>query len=96
MGNIVIYYRLSKNESTLDAVSNVNSVTEKLNLHYTIKGVFMDDHHSNEQLTELFDKKLISIKYLFINKPIEDEFDYKMLQELAKAESFDVKYFSEL
>ncbi|GIO22258.1 hypothetical protein [Oceanobacillus sp. J11TS1] len=91
--NIAIYYQKNNKESTDQAVFRINELINQLkNLH--IKGVFFDNFNQSTELMELLNSPLSEIDYLYINKPLENEFDNELINQLKKAEQFEIIYYS--
>ncbi|GGC97666.1 hypothetical protein GCM10007216_30560 [Thalassobacillus devorans] len=95
MANVAIYYRLTKSEDTGQVIQFINEEIHKFDDQHLIKGVFVDDHKDRTQLNELVNQPLHEIDKLFINEEIDDEFDWKLLNELAKTEGFTIHLLSE-
>lgn len=96
MANVVIYYQKKEYEDTKQAIQDINKLIVKLEIHHVIKGVFVDDYKSRNYLTELFNSSLTIIDHIYIEKPLNDEFDNDLLSQLSHAEQFAIKYFHEI
>jgi hypothetical protein len=94
--NVVIYYQQGENECSEKAIKYINSLIEKLEPLHKIKGVFIDRFGERSEFVELINSPLSQFDYIFINNPIEDEFDNRLLNELARTENFKLFYFSEI
>lgn len=93
MGNLVIYYQKKECENTDHAVQYVNELIDKLEKHHSVKGVFLDEYDSKSELIELFNSSLSLIDYVYIEESFNDNFDNDLINQLAKAENFKIKYF---
>ncbi|WP_421085621.1 hypothetical protein ACN5XJ_26585 (plasmid) [Priestia sp. MF3] len=92
----LIYYQSEKNENIDQIVEIINMRIKSLEPSHVIKGVFIDSFEERKELTELFNIHLINIDLLIVNKPVKDEFDRKLIIELARTEGFKIKLFSEI
>ncbi|TFB21463.1 hypothetical protein E3U55_09130 [Filobacillus milosensis] len=96
MANIAIYYQKNSNESTEQAVLRVNELIKQLETLHIIKGVFLDNFGQSTELMDLLNSPLSVIDYMYINKPLENEFDNELIDQLKRTEQFQVRYFSEI
>lgn len=93
VANIVIYYCLYNGESVTKSVESVNTLINQLETQHTIKGVYIDNFNESNQLHELLNSPLGEVDYFYLNKPLLDEFDSQLINQLSKAEHFKVKYY---
>lgn len=96
MIKIAIYYKKSKNETAEQTVARINHLINFLEVQNEVKGVFIDVHNESAELIELLNSPLSEINYIYINKPIENEFDRELIKQLAESENFKLKYFNEI
>jgi hypothetical protein len=96
VGNVVIYYCADINESTDQAISNVYSMVNKIEKNHVLFGVFIDSFGNSTELMELTSSPLEEIDILFLNKPIENEFDSKLISQLSRTDHFKIKFFDEI
>lgn len=92
MSNVVIYYK-KEQESTDQAVLRVNELIQCLETHHTIKGVFLENENESIELMDLLNSPLSEIDYIYMNKPVEDDFDKELLSQLSSREQFKIRYF---
>ncbi|SOC08360.1 hypothetical protein SAMN05880501_10567 [Ureibacillus xyleni] len=93
---IAIYYQKSENEIAEMAINHINELIQLLETHHTVKGVFIDRYNESIELMELLNSPLSEIDYIYINKPIENDFDRALIQQLLRTEHFKIKYFNEI
>jgi hypothetical protein len=96
VANVVIYYQQEENECIEKTIKNINSIIKKLEFQNKIKGVFIDRFGERLEFGELINSPISQIDYIFLNKPLEDDFDNQLLNELARTENFKLFYFSEI
>lgn len=89
----MIYYKQKQNKSLEQTVLQINNLIKQLKCHHTILGVFIDTFDESFELIELLNRPLEEIDYMYINKPIEDEFNKELIRQLSKSEQFEVKIF---
>lgn len=93
---IAIYYKKSENEASEQAIALINELIHFLEVQHEIKGVFIDVHSESTEFIELINAPLSTIDCMYINKPIEDDFDRQLIEQLSKSENFELKYFNEV
>ncbi|OXS74240.1 hypothetical protein [Domibacillus enclensis] len=93
MHKAVIYCQLEPDQLVEKEVEHIQAFIEKVDAD--IMGVFIDSHDSNDELMNMANQDLSVVSFLYLNKPLADEFDYKLLQELARQEQFEILYFDE-
>lgn len=86
MKNALIYHRSKKYETNEDSITYVKNLIKQLKQHYVIRGVFVDSYNDRSEFYNLINGSLGSIDVVFINNSLIDEFDRKLLDELARAE----------
>ncbi|MFS0658219.1 MULTISPECIES: hypothetical protein [Niallia] len=96
MANIVIYYNSNKGENTQQAVEQVNNIIHQLEKHHVISGVYIDNFDQSIELMDLLNSPLKRLDYIYINKPIKNEFDKELIYQLSKTEHFKLRYFNEI
>ncbi|KMY44030.1 hypothetical protein AC622_07005 [Bacillus sp. FJAT-27916] len=96
MANVAIYYQKYEEQDTEQAVFKVNKLIKRLETLHVIKGVFLDNYNESSELLELLNSSLSDLDYLFLNKPLENEFDSQLFDQLSKTEKFEIKYFNEV
>lgn len=94
MANIAIYYKMNEEDKTTEVVEEINQFIELID--YEISGVYIDDVNSIDELMKLTHQDLTRINILFVNRILENDFDTKLLLELAKNFNFELKYFEEI
>ncbi|MED3653984.1 hypothetical protein P4489_06530 [Heyndrickxia sporothermodurans] len=94
MANVAIYYQKNKEESTEQAVLHVNELIQQLETHHVIKGVFLDTFNQSIELMELLNSPLSELDYIYLNKPLENEFDNELINQLTRTEQFEIRYFN--
>ena len=92
----LIYYQSKKNENIDQIIEIINMKIKALEPSHVIKGVFIDGFEERKELNELLNVHLVSIDLLIVNKAVKDEFDRKLIIELARTEGFKIKLFSEI
>ena len=90
MANVVIYYQLEKGEETTFAVNKVTNIIKRLEKKHTIYGVFLEEYDNSFQFYELLEISLSKIDYVYLNKPLKNEFDLDILNQLSKNEKFEI------
>lgn len=93
MANVVIYYQKDENESSKHAILCIEKLIKQLEYQHTIKGVFVERKNESIQLMDLISSPLSIIDYIYINKPIKNEFDRELMKQLLRTENFKLKYF---
>ncbi|HDR7276606.1 TPA: hypothetical protein QCX06_004188 [Bacillus paranthracis] len=93
MENVVIYYQQKQNEPTEQAIHYINTLIKRLENHFFIKGVYIDQFENRNEFIDLLQSPLSEINYIYLEQEITDEFDKQMLNELSKTENFKIKYF---
>lgn len=93
---IAIYYQKDESEAAEQAISQINELIRLLEVHHTIKGVFIDRHNESLELMELLNSPLSEIDYIYINKPIENDFDRELITQLSKNEHFKIRNYNEI
>ncbi|MCA1063876.1 hypothetical protein QTG56_01440 [Rossellomorea sp. AcN35-11] len=96
MGNVVIYYCADLNERTEQAISNVNSMVKKIERDHVLLGVFIDSYDKSTELMELISSPLEKLDILFLNRPVENEFDTELISQLGRADHFKIKIFNQI
>lgn len=96
MKNVAIYYKLQKNEDIEHSIQKINQLIEKLNPKHRILGVFIEANKENKKFMELINSPLSDLNFLYMNSLPDDEFDYKLLKELARAEQFEIRGFANM
>jgi pantothenate kinase len=96
VANVVIYYQTKETEKTEEAIEFINNLIQQLETNYVIKGVFIDNLNERNEFYELLNSPLNEIDIIFLEKPLEDEFDKKLLFEVAKMENIHIKYFGQI
>lgn len=91
MQNAVIYYCQSKEENSEISISYVNELIKDLEKQCAIKGVFVDNYNERTEFYNLINNSLDSIDLIYINNEVLDEFDRKLLEQVAKAEGIFIK-----
>lgn len=94
VANVAIYYQKNKEESTEQAVLHVNELIQQLETHHVIKGVFLDTFNQSIELMELLNSPLSELDYIYLNKPLENEFDNELINQLTRTEQFEIRYFN--
>ncbi|UHA60910.1 hypothetical protein KDJ21_004180 [Metabacillus litoralis] len=94
MANVAIYYQKNKEESTEQAVLHVNELIQQLETHHVIKGIFLDTFNQSIELMELLNSPLSELDYIYLNKPLENEFDNELINQLTRTEKFEIRYFN--
>jgi hypothetical protein len=94
--NVVIYYRLKKNEKIETVVEQINILIHQLEKHHLIKGVFIDEYEDRTEFNEMVSYPLSEIDYIVMGNLIEDEFDNLLINELSKSENFNIRRFKEI
>jgi hypothetical protein len=96
VGNVVIYYCADINESTDQAISNISSMVNKIERNHVLLGVFIDSFGKSTELMEFTTSSLEEIDILYLNKPIDNEFDSELILQLGRADHFKIKFFDEM
>ncbi|MCZ0754538.1 hypothetical protein [Anoxybacillus sp. J5B_2022] len=96
MATIAIYYQMKVNQKIEEVIAFINDFIRQLETDNVIKGVFIDQYAERSEFYELLHSSSNKIDIIFLEKPLEDEFDEKLLLEIAKIENIQIKYFSEL
>lgn len=96
VANVAIYYQTNKEESTEQAVLHINELIKQLETHHVIKGVFLDTFNQSIELMELLNSPLSELDYIYLNKPLENEFDNVLIIQLTRTEQFEIRYFSQV
>ncbi|WP_066325911.1 hypothetical protein [Anoxybacteroides amylolyticum] len=96
MTTIAIYYQMKENQQIEEAIEIINVFIRQLKTEHVIKGVFIDQYGERNEFYELLHSASSKINILFLEKPLEDEFDKKLLLAVAKTENVQVRYFGEL
>lgn len=96
MPNIVIYYHQQKNDTVEESIKRVDKIIKSMETCHTVKGVFLDSYNERNQLNDLLNSPLKDIDILFTNHFFDDEFDSQLINQLAKAEQFDVEFLDEI
>jgi len=94
VANVAIYYQKNKEESTEQAVLHVNELIQQLETHHVIKGIFLDTFNQSIELMELLNSPLSELDYIYLNKPLENEFDNELINQLTRTEKFEIRYFN--
>ncbi|GGJ59942.1 TPP-dependent 2-oxoacid decarboxylase [Anoxybacillus voinovskiensis] len=95
MATIAIYYQMKEKQQTEEAIEIINRFIRQLQTEHVIKGVFIDRYAERNEFYELLHSASSKINILFLEKPVEDEFDKKLLLAVIQTENIQVKYFSE-
>jgi DUF1009 family protein len=90
VSNVVIYYNCGQGESIEKAVSRVNELIQYLETHHVIKGVFLDNFNDSNELMDLLNSPLTEIDIIYIDKPIDNEFDNELINQLSRTEQFEI------
>lgn len=90
----VIYYQLKHGETAEQGIKYIESVIESLGNQNFIKGVFIDDFESQNELLELLQEQLSEIDILFLDSEPKDEFAWQLLNQLSRTENFHISYFN--
>ncbi len=77
-------------------VNRINELIQVLEEQYTIKGVFIDRQDESNALMKLLSSSLSEIECIYINKPLENEFDRELVHQLTRTENFKIKYFGQI
>ncbi|MBB5323455.1 DUF1009 family protein [Anoxybacillus tepidamans] len=96
MATIAIYYQMKENQKIEEVIAFINDFIRQLETDHVIKGVFIDQHAERSEFYELLHSASSKMDIIVLEKPLEDEFDEKLLLEVAKIENIQIKYFSEL
>lgn len=95
VANIAIYYQKNENESSEQVIILVKKLIQLLEVHHTIKGVFIDRNNESIELMDLINSRLTEIDYIYMNKPINNDFDKELINQLLLTEKFKIKFFDE-
>lgn len=90
VSNLAIYYKKDQNEDTEQAIVRVNKLIQSLETHHTVKGVFVDLFNESTELMDLLNSQLSEIDIIYINKPIDNEFDNELIYQLSRNEQFEI------
>lgn len=96
VANVAIYYQKDENESSEHAILDIKRLIQLLETHHSIKGVFIDRNKESIQLMDLLSSPLSEIDFVYINNPINNEFDKELLNQLSRNENFKIKYFDDI
>ncbi|OHX50688.1 hypothetical protein [Cytobacillus oceanisediminis] len=97
MKNALIYYQQKQKEKTSESINIVNKIIKVLQKEdYKIMGVYIDKYNNQIEFMELIQEIPSHLNQLFIEYLPEDEFNQQILNELAKTENFEIRYFSEI
>lgn len=86
---------MKEKQQTEEAIEFINRFILQLQTEHVIKGVFIDRYAERNEFYELLHSVSSKINILFLEKPVEDEFDKKLLLAVIQTENIQVKYFSE-
>lgn len=90
MQNAMIYYCQSKGEDSKSSINYVDELIKELEQHYLIKGVFIDNYNERSEFYTLINNSLSTIDLIYIYNNVLDEFDQKLLDQVAKTENIFV------
>jgi hypothetical protein len=96
VANVVIYYNKDYDESTEQAVLRVNELIQQIETLHVVKGVYIELLNQSSELMDLLNSPLSEIDIFYINKPIDNEFDNDLINQLSRAEQFEIKYFDKI
>ncbi|PLR75732.1 hypothetical protein CU633_19405 [Bacillus sp. V3-13] len=96
MENVIIYYQQKRNESTENAIIFIDSLIKNIKTRYNIKGVYIDNFENQNELLELLQSPLADIDYIYLDELPHDEFNWKLINQLARSEGFTIKFFSDI
>lgn len=94
MQKAIIYCQLDPDRTLEKEVERIKAFITKIDAD--MLGVFIDPHDNNDELMNMTKLDLSVISFLYINKPLVDEFAHKLLQELSRQDKFKIHYFHEL
>ncbi|KON84840.1 hypothetical protein AF331_12570 [Rossellomorea marisflavi] len=94
MANVAIYYQQAEEENPDEAVLIVKELIKKIRDKHKIMKVFIDNFGEDFEFMELLNSPLLELDYIYINKPINNDFDRQLLDQLKKTEKFEVVYFT--
>ena len=95
MSNVAIYYKQDEEESTEHAVHRLNQFIQSIETHNVVLGVFIDSFNQSSELMDLLNSPLSEIEVIYMNKPLDNEFDNELINQLSRAEQFQIKLFDE-
>jgi hypothetical protein len=84
-----VYFKELEHSTDRQTIKSVKGITKQLDTTYTIKGVFIDKHGERSAFEELLSTSLSQIDCLYVTN-LDDEFDIKLLTELARVDKFRV------
>lgn len=93
MSNVVIYYKKEQDESIEKTIERVKKLIKQLEVHHTIKGVYLDSTEDRTEFNEMLNSNLSEVDYMYISSNIDDEFDNHLISELSRTEQFEVLLF---
>lgn len=94
MANVAIYYRTAKEQDAIEVIEEIEKVIKVIK--ESITGVYVDSYNHNDEFSNLINQDLSEIEVLYINRKLEDEFDKKLINELARTFQFNIIYFYEM
>jgi len=95
VANAVIYYQQKESESIEEAISYINYLIKFMELHHDIKGVFVDSFGSRSEFYDFLNTSLNNVDIIVLEESLNDEFDDKLLTEVARAENIRIDYFKQ-
>lgn len=93
MAKVSIYYKMTDKQGSLEVIDEIENLISTLNKRVT--GVYIDAYNNTEKFSELISKDLSEIDAIFLNKPLQDEFNRKLIEELSRTSNFNIVYFDE-
>lgn len=92
MTNVAIYYKMSSIQQSQKVIKEIKE--KILDIDAVIVGVYVDNFDEDTNFNQMIAYNLSNIDYLYINKPLSDDFDRQLIKELSRANHFEIIYFN--
>jgi len=85
---------MNKKQGSEEVIEEIKNAISTINKNVT--GVYIDSYNHIEEFSNLINQDLSEIEILYLNRNLEDEFDMKLINELARTSQFNIIYFNEI